>query len=150
MFSLLSAPYLLHINVKLNFIIHKQIEANHFYGPRNIGTQWRSTDGQIKMHIYLHICMHVCNKNVQVLSIHGKKLYLHTNVHINVHVFPVYGRNLHIFIYMQIEMHILICIFFTICGAPISPNVTLKVNNVIKLYGCHDPYLTNKEDKRTI
>ena len=35
MFSLLSAPYLLHINVKLNVIIHKQIEAKHFHGPRN-------------------------------------------------------------------------------------------------------------------
>ena len=35
MFSLLSAPYLLHINVKLNFIIHKLIEAKHFYGTSN-------------------------------------------------------------------------------------------------------------------
>ena len=35
MFSLLSAPYLLHINVKLNVIIHKQIEAKPFHGPRN-------------------------------------------------------------------------------------------------------------------
>ena len=35
MFSLLSAPYLLHINVKLNVIIHKQIEAKHFHGPKN-------------------------------------------------------------------------------------------------------------------
>ena len=120
MFSLLSAPYLLHINVKLNFIIHKQIEANHFYGPRNIGTQWRSTDGQIKLHIYLHICMHVCNKNVQVLSIHGKKLYLHTNVHINVHVFPVYGRNLHIFItHMHTNVHINVHFYLTVCGSVI-------------------------------
>ena len=31
MFSLLSAPYLLHINVKLN----KQIEAKHFHVLRN-------------------------------------------------------------------------------------------------------------------
>ena len=36
MFSLLSAPYLLHINVKSN----KQIEAKHFHSARNTFEQF--------------------------------------------------------------------------------------------------------------
>ena len=72
-----------------------------------------------KMHISMCISSCMCNKNVQVLSIHGKKLYLHTNVHINVHVFPVYGRNLHIFItHMHTNVHINVHFYLTICGAP--------------------------------
>ena len=51
MFSLLSAPYLLHINVKLNFIIHKLIEAKDFYGTINT----LKNKQQLNQRAYVHL-----------------------------------------------------------------------------------------------
>ena len=82
-------------------------------------SKWRSTDGQIKMHIYMHICMHMGNKNVQVLSIH-KKNCIGIQMRIQMCTFfPVYGRNLHIFItHVHTNVHINVHFYLTICGAP--------------------------------